>query len=107
MKVLIMAAGSVGSYFGSLLFNYHEVSFVARGNHLEAIKQNGLKIISKSTGNKTFKINVFEKPPKNYQADLVLFSIKSYQNESSIPIIEKVLSQPPQILSIQYSQLCR
>tara|TARA_Y100000996_G_scaffold202876_2_gene159005 strand:- start:771 stop:1700 length:930 start_codon:yes stop_codon:yes gene_type:complete len=101
MKVLIMAAGSVGSYFGSLLLNDHEVSFVARGNHLEAIKQNGLKIISKSTGNKTFKINVFEKPPKNYQADLVLFSIKSYQNESSIPIIEKVLSQTTQILSIQ------
>ncbi|MFL2804134.1 MAG: ketopantoate reductase family protein [Dehalococcoidia bacterium] len=101
MKILIMAAGAVGSYFGSLLLNHNEVGFVARGNHLEKIKQNGLKIISESTGNKTFEVNAFDKPPKNFKADLVIFSIKSYQNEASAPIIKHVLKPTTQILSIQ------
>ena len=101
MKVLIMAAGSVGGYFGSLLLNNNEVGFVARGNHLENIKQNGLKIISKSTGNSTFEVNAFEIPPQNFKADLVIFSVKSYQNEGSIPIIKQVLRSSTQILSIQ------
>lgn len=101
MKILIMAAGAVGGYFGSLLLNNNDVGFVARGNHLEKIKQNGLKIISESTGNKTFEVNAFDKPPKNFKADLVIFSIKSYQNEASAPIIKQVLKPNTQILSIQ------
>ena len=101
MKILIMAAGAVGSYFGSLLLNNNDVGFVARGNHLQKIKQNGLKIISESTGNKTFEVNAFDKPPKNFKADLVIFSIKSYQNEASAPIIKHVLKPTTQILSIQ------
>ena len=47
MKILIVGAGGVGGYIGARLIKNSDslVSFVARGKHLEAIKDNGLKVI--------------------------------------------------------------
>ena len=45
MKCLIIGAGGIGCYYGARLLNAgHEVSFVARGKHLEAMQQQGLKV---------------------------------------------------------------
>ena len=47
MKIAAMAAGAVGGYFGARMAAAgHDVFFIARGAHLEAIKKNGLKIES-------------------------------------------------------------
>ncbi|MGC8856654.1 MAG: ketopantoate reductase family protein [Anaerolineae bacterium] len=47
MKILIMGSGGVGAYYGGLLAkNGHDVTFVARGAHLQAIRQNGLQVNS-------------------------------------------------------------
>ena len=47
MKIVVMGAGGVGGYFGGRLAQAgHEVSFVARGKHLEAIKAKGLALKS-------------------------------------------------------------
>ena len=47
MKICIVGAGAIGGYLAVMLKKPgHEVSVVARGPHLEAIKQNGLKLIS-------------------------------------------------------------
>ena len=49
MNIVVMGTGGVGGYFGARLANAgHNVSFIARGKHLEAIKNNGLKIISET-----------------------------------------------------------
>ena len=40
MRVVIMGAGAVGGYFGSVLSrNNVDVTFIARGAHLNAMKQ--------------------------------------------------------------------
>ncbi|MBL0708062.1 MAG: 2-dehydropantoate 2-reductase [Sulfurimonas sp.] len=45
MRFLILGAGGIGSYFGArLLYAKHEVSFVARGEHLSALKKNTLHL---------------------------------------------------------------
>ena len=45
MKFVIMGSGGVGGYFGARLADAGEdVSFVARGRHLEAIKSRGLTV---------------------------------------------------------------
>ena len=45
MKCLIIGAGGIGCYYGArLLEAKHEVTFVARGAHLEAMQQQGLTI---------------------------------------------------------------
>ena len=53
IKIVIAGIGGVGGYFGGLLAkkyensNEIEIAFLARGNHLSQIKQNGLKVINK------------------------------------------------------------
>jgi len=45
MRFLILGAGGIGSYFGARLINAgHDVIFVARGKHLEALQQKELKL---------------------------------------------------------------
>lgn len=45
MKFIILGAGGIGSFYGTkLIENGHHVLFVARGKHLRALQQNGLKL---------------------------------------------------------------
>src|ERR1700730_3829674 len=47
MRIGVMAAGAVGGYFGGQLAAAgHEVAFIARGAHRDAIHREGLKIES-------------------------------------------------------------
>ena len=46
MRIAVMGAGSTGGYFGGMLARGgHEVSRIARGAHLEAIRSNGLNVV--------------------------------------------------------------
>jgi 2-dehydropantoate 2-reductase len=45
MRVAVMAAGAVGGYFGGRLAAAgHDVAFIARGAHRDAMRRDGLKI---------------------------------------------------------------
>jgi 2-dehydropantoate 2-reductase len=47
VRIAVMAAGAVGGYFGGrIVAAGHDVAFVARGAHGDAIRRNGLKIES-------------------------------------------------------------
>ena len=47
MRIAVFGAGAVGGYFGGRLSeSVDEVIFIARGKHLEAMKNNGLKVDS-------------------------------------------------------------
>ncbi|HEX9680718.1 MAG TPA: 2-dehydropantoate 2-reductase N-terminal domain-containing protein [Anaerolineales bacterium] len=47
MKIAVMGAGAVGGYFGALLHRGGlDVTLIARGRHLEAIRARGLRITS-------------------------------------------------------------
>jgi len=47
MRIAVMGSGAVGAYFGARLARGgHEVVFIARGRHLEALRRDGLRVIS-------------------------------------------------------------
>jgi 2-dehydropantoate 2-reductase len=47
MRIAVMGTGGVGGYFGTrLALSGCDVSFIARGRHLEAIRKDGLKVES-------------------------------------------------------------
>ena len=47
MRIAVMGAGAIGSYFGGRLAQSGlDLSFIARGTHLAAIRENGLKVLS-------------------------------------------------------------
>ena len=56
-----MGAGAIGSYFGGRLAQAgFDVSFIARGAHLAAIRENGLKVLS-SLGDFTIHPELYPK----------------------------------------------
>ena len=61
MKILVMGSGAVGGYYGAVLAKAgHDVLFIARGEHAEAMELNGLTINSVTSND--FRLqNVFVK----------------------------------------------
>ena len=51
MRIVVMGSGGTGGYFGAKLARAGEdVTFVARGEHLDAIRKNGLRVKSAADG---------------------------------------------------------
>ena len=83
MRIVVMGAGGVGGYFGARLAQAgHEVSFVARGRHLEAIKAKGLALRS-PLGDAVLKVRAAENPAELGTADVILFAVKLWDTESA------------------------
>ena len=102
MKILVMAAGAVGGYYGSLLARAdNDVLFVARGENLEAIRRDGLRVESVTSGQFTVRGNAVERPDGSWQADFVLFCVKSYQNPQAIETIRPAIGDGTTILTLQ------
>jgi 2-dehydropantoate 2-reductase len=84
MRVAVMATGALGGYFGGRLAEAgHDVSFIARGANLAAIRKNGLKVES-PLGNIHIKSPKATGDPKEVgEVDLVLFAVKLWDVEKS------------------------
>ena len=102
MKILVMAAGAVGGYYGSLLArDGNEVTFVARGDNLDAVRRRGLKVNSVNSGNFTVRGNAVESFDGSWTADLALFCVKGYQNALAIETIAPAIGDGSTILTLQ------
>lgn len=83
MRIVVMGAGGVGGYFGARLAQAgHDVSFIARGPHLEALQCKGLTVKS-VLGDAQLKVKVFADPQHAGEADVVLFAVKLWDTESA------------------------
>jgi len=84
MRIAVMGLGGVGGFFaGKLAKAYkgsgeHEVIFIARGEHLQAIKKNGLKLITPEGEFSAFPDLATANPVEAGNLDLVIFCVKSY-----------------------------
>tara|TARA_B100000029_G_scaffold136506_2_gene131120 strand:+ start:22180 stop:23112 length:933 start_codon:yes stop_codon:yes gene_type:complete len=97
-----MGSGAVGSYFGSVLHKAgHDVLFIARGEHLEAINKNGLVVESTTAGNFTIYPKITETLDVEYKADLILYCVKGYQNDRALDLISTAVSSSTYILTLQ------
>jgi 2-dehydropantoate 2-reductase len=99
--VAVVGAGAVGSYFGGLLARAgHDVTLIARNEHVKAIQENGLYMECQS-----FQEHVSVKASTEYEAmaeaDLILFCVKSSDTESVAKEIKPYLAEGSIILSLQ------
>ena len=101
MRILVMAAGAVGGYFGSLLSDKNEVTFIARGEHLHKINRDGLQVKSITSGHLTPKATFVDSPPSGYTSDVVLFCVKSYHNLQAVKTISPMITDDTIILTLQ------
>ena len=83
MRVAVMAAGAVGGYFGGRLAAAgHDVAFIARGAHRDAIRRDGLKIESALGDLHLKEVNVTDDQKQVGPVDLVLFAVKLWDTET-------------------------
>lgn len=102
MKVAIMGTGGVGGYYGGLLAQRgHEVTFVARGKHLQAIQENGLQVKSIFGDFHIHPARATEDPAQIGPVDLVLFVTKAYHTDQAAQGIKPVVGPETTVLSLQ------
>lgn len=92
MRIAVIGAGGVGGYFGALLARAgHEVAMLARGKHLEAIRQHGIRITGESAdaggSSLIVPIPVSDNPAALAGAELAIVAVKSYSLGEVAPIL--------------------
>jgi 2-dehydropantoate 2-reductase len=102
MRFVIMGSGGIGGFFGARLARAGEdVWFVARGNHLAAMKKNGLRVNS-TAGNFTIPSGTMTDDVASIgSADVVLFCVKSYDTESAARQLVPFLRDGSLIIPLQ------
>ncbi len=102
MRIVVMGAGGTGGYFGAKLARAGEdVTFVARGAHLAAIREHGLCMRSAIEGEWVVRSPAVERVDGLPPAEMVLFCVKSYDTESAAEIIRPAVGPHTGVLSIQ------
>jgi 2-dehydropantoate 2-reductase len=102
MKIAILGSGAVGGYYGARLARaQHDVTFIARGAHLAAIRERGLEIKSAALGDFTAKARAEEDTSRVGPVDLVLFAVKTYDNPTALPMLLPLLGESTAVLSVQ------
>ena len=102
VKVAVIGTGGVGGYFGGLLAQAgHDVTFIARGAHLQAIKANGLKIESQLDGTFTVPGNATDNTTALEPQDLVLFTVKMCHNSDAVGHLPPLIGPETVVLTLQ------
>ncbi len=88
MKIAVMGAGAIGGYFGGRLAQAgFDVSFIARGAHLAAIPENGLKVLS--------PLGDFTIHPELYPRFFIRFFIHAFVMAGKLSLIRLYFSSTP------------
>jgi 2-dehydropantoate 2-reductase len=102
MRIAVMGSGGTGGYFGGLLARAgEEVTFVARGAHLEALRMRGLTVKSRLAGTFTLPVRATDSPNVVGPVDLILFCVKTYDTDSAAESIRPLLGAETMLLSLQ------
>ena len=102
MKIMIMGSGGVGSYYGGLLAKQgNDVTFIARGAHLQALRTNGLQVKSVHGNFAIIPAQATDSPAEVSAVDLILFCVKTYDTDDAAKAIQPAVSPQTAIISLQ------
>jgi len=102
MKILIAGTGGVGGYFGGRLAKAgHEVTFIARGNHKEALEKNGLTVKSINGDFSVHPVNVTDDISRAETQDLIILGVKAWQVKDMARQLKPVTGENTMVLPLQ------
>jgi 2-dehydropantoate 2-reductase len=102
MRFAILGSGAVGGYYGARLARAgHDVTFIARGAHLAAIRERGLQIRSPMLGDFTAQAAAEEDTSRVGAVDVVIVAVKAYDNASALPLLRPMLAPQTMVLTVQ------
>ena len=99
MKIAIIGVGGAGGYFGGKLAKHYankkdvEITFIARGKHLEEIQNNGLKVITEQGTFIDKPDKAIDNPASCGIFDLIIFCVKSYDLEDSAKLFKNCVNE--------------
>jgi 2-dehydropantoate 2-reductase len=86
VKIAIYGTGGVGGLFGGLLaLEGHDVHFIARGAHLEAMRRNGLQVHSDYGDFDIQPVVATDSPNEIGEVDYVILAVKHFQLHDMLP----------------------
>ena len=103
MKIAVIGAGGVGGFFGGRLAHAaYDVTFVARGAHLEAMRRDGLTIENEPQGNiHVPRVKVTHDPASIGPVDLVIIAVKLWDTENAARAARSIAGPDTAVLSLQ------
>jgi 2-dehydropantoate 2-reductase len=103
MRIAMMGSGGIGGFIGGRLAHAgFDVSFIARGAHLAAMRENGLLIENEPQGNiRVPKVNATDDPAAIGPVDLVIVSVKLWDTEAAAKQIRPLIGPRTGVLSLQ------
>ena len=102
MRIAVMAAGAAGGYFGARLAAAgHDVVFFARGAHLAAIRNNGLKIESVLGDLHLKDVQATDDPAGVAPVDIVLFAVKLWDTERAAEQLRPIMGAGTRVITVQ------
>jgi len=102
MKIAIMGSGGVGGYYGGLLAKAgQELTFIARGAHLQAIRDKGLHVKSVHGDFTVSPVKATDRPGEIGAVDLVLVATKTYHTDEAARAIKPLIGDNTVVISLQ------
>ena len=102
MRIVIMGAGGLGGYFGARLAAAgNDVAFIARGAHLTAIREHGLRVES-ALGNLHLRdVAATDDPGTLSPADVVMIAVKLWDTEAAAEAVRPLVRPGTAVVSFQ------
>jgi 2-dehydropantoate 2-reductase len=102
MRFAILGSGAVGGFYGARLARAgHDVTFIARGAHLAAIRERGLTIRSPSVQDWTVRAPAEEETSRVGRVDVVILAVKAYDNPGALPLLVPLVGADTSVLTLQ------
>src|SRR5262245_42740988 len=102
MKIVVMGSGGVGGYFGARLAAAgNDVTFVARGAHLDAMRRNGLRLDSDLGHLHIASAKAVADAREVGSADAVLFAVKMRDTESAADALRGLVASGATVFTFQ------
>ena len=101
MRVAVLGAGAVGAYYGSRLAGGGaDVSLIARGRHLVALRGDGLRVVEPVRTSR-HRLPATGDPADVGPVDVVLFCVKSFDTDAAARRMDPLLGAGTAVLSLQ------
>jgi 2-dehydropantoate 2-reductase len=102
MRIAVVGTGGVGGYFGGrLAATGHEVSFVARGAHLAALRSNGL-VVESASGDFMVDTALATDDTRDIgEVDFVLLGVKTWQLAPAITALKPLIGAETAVVTTQ------